>query len=310
MTETLRTPTAAVRPAAGTSAAGPTRVVPARRRRPGAARRIPLHVFLIAICAIWVVPLVGLIVYSLRTIADSAVSGWWHAFTAPLFTITNYTSAWTTGGIGQALGNSILIAVPTTVITITVCAIGAYTLARMKFRGRIVVLTIAVALLVVPPQLTLVPLLRVFNVLHLTGHIPGVWVYQVGFVVPFGIYLLFGFFRAFPDELIEAASLDGASVPRIFFSIVLPTATPILIALAIIQFMWSWNDLLIPLLFLGGGASVAPTTVQIAGLVQSTGGGLNLLTAAAIVSMIIPVIVTVVLQRYFVRGILGGAVKG
>lgn len=287
----------------------PAAVRPRRRKRLSPGRGV-VHLVLLLVCVVWVVPLLGLIVYSFRTIPDSATNGWWNAFAKPWFTMTNYQDAWSTGGIGRAILNSTLITLPTTAITLVVCAVCAYTLARMRFRGRMTILAVVVSLLVVPPQLTLVPLLRLFGDLGLTGELPSVWLFQAGFVIPFGTYLLHGFFRAFPDELIEAAALDGAGVPRTFFSIVLPTSVPILVALAIIQFMWSWNDLLVPLLFLGGGADVAPATVQIAGLVQSTGGGLNALSAAALMSMIPPVVVTLALQRYFVRGILGGAVKG
>ncbi len=296
-----------------TLAETPTQTPPAtgkRRRKPLSPARGLVHVILAVVCAAWVVPLLGLIIYSFRTIADSATNGWWNAVVKPWFTITNYQDAWSTGGIGRAILNSTLVTLPTTAITVVVCAVCAYTLARMKFRGRMTLLAVVVSLLVVPPQLTLVPLLRLFGDLGLTGELPSVWLFQAGFVIPFGTYLLHGFFRAFPEELLEAAALDGASVPRTFFSIVLPTSIPIMVALAIIQFMWSWNDLLVPLLFLGGGADVAPATVQIAGLVQSTGGGLNSLAAAALMSMIPPVVVTLALQRYFVRGILGGAVKG
>jgi alpha-glucoside transport system permease protein len=285
---------------------------PRARRRRARLRpsRIVLHILLVAFCVSWVVPLIGLVVYAFRTSRDSATSGWWTAFADPLFTMMNFRDALVSGGLGQSLVNSVLITLPTTLITVIVSAIGAYALARMNFRGRIPLLLVAVALLVVPPQLTLVPLLRVFNQIGLTGEIPGIWIYQVGFVVPFGIYLLYGFFRAFPAELLEAASLDGASVTRTFLQVVLPTSVPILVSLAIMQFMWSWNDLLIPLLFLGGSPSTAPSTVQVASLVQATGGGLNIVSAGALLSMLVPVIVVLVLQRYFIRGILGGAVKG
>lgn len=289
----------------------PSRVTRARPRRRGfSPSRAILHVLLIGFCAAWVVPLVGLVVYAFRTSRDSATSGWWTAFANPLFTAMNFSDALTSGGLGKSLVNSTLITLPTTIITVIVSAIGAYALARMNFRGRVPLLLVAVALLVVPPQLTLVPLLRVFNQIGLTGEIPGIWIYQVGFVVPFGIYLLYGFFRAFPGELLEAASIDGASVTRTFLQVVLPTSVPILVSLAIMQFMWSWNDLLIPLLFLGGSPSTAPSTVQVASLVQATGGGLNIVSAGALLSMIVPVIVVLVLQRYFIKGILGGAVKG
>lgn len=286
-------------------------IAPARRRRkPFRPVRVLLHAVLVTVVVAWITPIVGLIVYSMRTSNDNALSGWWTAVTNPRFTSLNFAEAFDSAGLGQSLLNSLSITVPTTVFTVAVSAIGAYALARMDFRGRIAILMTAVALLVVPPQLTLVPLLRVFTQLGLTGEIWGIWIYQIGFVVPFGIYLLYGFFRSFPSELLEAASLDGASTVTIFTRIVLPTSIPILVSLAIMQFMWSWNDLLIPLLFLGASNPAAPSTVEVAGLVQATGGGLNIVSAGALLSMVIPVAVALGLQRYFIRGLLGGAVKG
>ncbi len=287
-----------------------TAVVPARRRKPFRPVRILLHAVLVTVVVAWITPIIGLLVYSLRTSNDNALSGWWTIVTNPRVTSLNFVEAFDAAGLGQSLLNSISITVPTTVFTVAVSAIGAYALARMDFRGRVAILITAVALLVVPPQLTLVPLLRLFTRFGLTGEIWGIWIYQVGFVVPFGIYLLYGFFRAFPSELIEAASLDGASTVAIFTRIVLPTSIPILVSLAIMQFMWSWNDLLIPLLFLGASNPAAPSTVEVAGLVQATGGGLNIVSAGALLSMVIPVVVALSLQRYFIRGLLGGAVKG
>jgi alpha-glucoside transport system permease protein len=189
-------------------------------------------------------------------------------------------------------------------------AMGAFAFTRMPFRGQIVLSLILVALLVVPPQVTLVPILRVYAATGLQGTVPAVWLYQIGFTVPFGIFLVRGFFASIPDEIFEAASIDGASTLRMFTSIALPLAAPVLASLIIMQFLWSWNDLLIPLLFLGGGELQSPITVQVAGMVQSTGQGENLLMAATFVSVIIPLIILVGLQRYFVRGVLGGAVKG
>ncbi|MWV48540.1 ABC transporter permease subunit [Rathayibacter sp. VKM Ac-2803] len=283
---------------------------PRRRRTPVRPARILLHAVLITVVVAWITPIVGLLVYSLRTSADNALTGWWTIVTRPRVTSLNFSEAFDSAGLGQSLVNSLSITVPTTVFTVAVSAIGAYALARMEFRGRIAILMTAVALLVVPPQLTLVPLLRLFTQLGLTGEIWGIWIYQVGFVVPFGIYLLYAFFRAFPAELIEAAWLDGAGTITVFLRIVLPTSVPILVSLAIMQFMWSWNDLLIPLLFLGASNPAAPSTVEVAGLVQATGGGLNIVSAGALLSMVIPVVVALGLQRYFIRGLLGGAVKG
>jgi alpha-glucoside transport system permease protein len=165
-------------------------------------------------------------------------------------------------------------------------------------------------MLVVPVQVTLVPLLRLFNTIGLNGTVPAVWIYQVGFTVPFGIFLLRGFMVGIPKELFESASIDGASPLRIFRSVVLPLSVPVMMSLAIMQFLWSWNDLLIPLLFLGGSELPAPITVQVAGLVQTTGQGEGTMMAATFISVLVPLVIMVGLQRYFVRGILGGAVKG
>jgi alpha-glucoside transport system permease protein len=281
----------------------------AARRLRRVTRRAPLHLALFVIAALWLVPLVGVVVYAFRLPNDSATSGWWTAFVDPLFTIRNFADAITGGGIGRALGNSLVVTVPTTILTVLLSAIAAYALAQMAFRGRLLILVVAVALLVVPPQLTLVPVLRLFRELGLVGTVESVWIYQVGFVIPFGVFLLYGFFRAFPSEILEAAALDGAGPARAFFQIVLPTSVPILAALGIMQFMWSWNDLLVPLILLGGNPADAPVTVTVAGMIQSTGGGLSIVAAGAVLAMIVPVVVTLALQRFFIRGILAGSVR-
>ncbi|MFI0820844.1 carbohydrate ABC transporter permease [Streptomyces sp. NPDC021098] len=281
---------------------------PAGRLR--ALGRSPLHLVLTVIAVTWAAPVVGLLVTSFRTTGDVATSGWWTALTRPAFTPENYGNAATLIDLGTAAGNSLAIAVPATVGTVTVSAVAAYALARMPFRGRLPFLLLVIALQVTPPQLTLVPVLRLFNAMGLTGSTPAVWLYQVGFTVPFGIFLLYGFFASVPRELLEAAAIDGAGEFTIFRRVVLPTATPVLAALAMLQFIWSWNDLLTPLLFLGGGSSNAPFTVQIAGLLQSTGQGQETLAAAALLSVLLPLAVLLLLQRYFIRGILGGSVKG
>lgn len=180
----------------------------------------------------------------------------------------------------------------------------------MNFVGRTALSLLLVALLVTPPQITLVPLLRIYNQLGLSGTIPGIWLYQVGFTLPFGVFLLRGFIASIPRELFESASLDGASELRCFLSIVLPLSRPILASLAIMAFLWSWNDLLIPLLFMGGSDLAAPITVNLAGLAAQTTQGQGPLLAATFLSVLVPLVLILSLQRYFVRGILGGAVKG
>ena len=212
--------------------------------------------------------------------------------------------------IDQSIWTSLAISVPTTVLTTLFSAMGAFAFTRMSFKGQLFASLLLVALLVVPPQVTLVPMLRVFNALDMQGMVPSVWIYQIGFTIPFGIFLIRGFFASIPAELFEAADIDGAGTLRTFVSIALPLAAPVLASLAIMSFLWSWNDLLIPLLFLGGGELAAPITVQVAGMVQTTGQGENLLMASTFVSVLLPLVILIALQRYFVRGVLGGAVKG
>ncbi|GAA4722124.1 hypothetical protein GCM10025782_20100 [Pedococcus ginsenosidimutans] len=280
------------------------------RRRWRSPARLVVHVVVGLLSVIWFTPVLALFVSSIRTQGDNAATGWWTAFARPLFTGFNYQQAFSVIGVGRSIGTSLAIAVPVTVLTTTISALGAYSLTRMSFRGRTALSLLLVALLVVPPQVTLVPLLKLFNVLGLSGSIPAVWIYQVGFTVPFGIFLLRGFMVGIPKELFESASIDGASPLRVFRSIVLPLSVPVMMSLAIMQFLWSWNDLLIPLLFLGGSDLPPPITVQVAGLVQTTGQGEGTLMAATFISVVIPLAIIVGLQRYFVRGILGGAVKG
>lgn len=271
--------------------------------------RLVLHVVIGLLMVIWFTPILGMFISSFRTQANSAESGWWTVILQPLFTGYNYQQALSTVGIFDSTLTSLAIAIPVTVLTTLISAIGAFAMTRMRFAGRTVLSIILVALLVVPPQVTFVPLLQLFGSLGLAGTVPAVWIYQVGFTIPFGIFLIRGFVAAIPDELFEAASLDGAGPLRVFRSIVLPVSVPVLASMAILQFMWSWNDLLIPLLFLGGSGLEAPLTVQIAGLSQSYNQGQALQMASAFPSVVLPLVILVSLQKYFVRGVLAGAVK-
>lgn len=272
--------------------------------------RIVLHAIVAAFMIVWFTPILGLFVSSLRPSPDIAASGWWTVVLKPFFTGYNYQEALRLSHVDQSLLTSIAVSVPTTLLTTLLSAVGAFAFTRMSFRGQTALSLGLVALLVVPPQVTLVPILRIYSMTGLQGTVPAVWLYQVGFTIPFGIFLIRGFFASIPEAIFEAASIDGASTLRTFTAIALPLAAPVLASLVIMQFLWSWNDLLIPLLFLGGSGLASPITVQVAGMVQTTGQGENLLMAATFVSVFIPLIVLVSLQRYFVRGVLGGAVKG
>lgn len=288
----------------------PARSLRKRRPRRPSSWRWLVHGLVVAFMVSWFLPILGLLISSVRTQGDTATSGWWMAFARPLFTGYNYQLAWEQTGIAASLATSLAITIPTTILTPLLSVIGAYALTRMRFAGRTALSLLLVGLLVIPPQITLVPLLRVYNEIGIAGTIPGIWLYQVGFTVPYGTFLLRGFLSAIPGELFEAASVDGASQLRVFRSIVLPLAMPVVASLAIIQFLWSWNDLLIPLIFLGGSGLTAPSTVQVAGLAQQTTQGQGPLMAATFLAVAIPLIIVLSLQRYLVRGILGGAVKG
>ncbi|EPX82438.1 ABC-type sugar transport system, permease component [Rubellimicrobium thermophilum DSM 16684] len=269
-----------------------------------------VHAVVLLFVLFWFVPILALLLSSLRPQAETAASGWWMALPRPAFTATNYMLAFDQLRVAGSLGTSLAIAIPTTVLVILLSVIGAYALVRMNFAGRTAISLLLVALLVTPPQITLVPLLRLYNLVGLSGTIPGIWLYQVGFTLPFGVFLLRGFIASIPQELFESARLDGASELRIFRSIVLPLSRPIMASLGIMAFLWSWNDLLIPLLFMGGSSLPPPITVNLAGLVAQTTQGQGPLMAATFLSVLVPLVLVLSLQRHFVRGILGGAVKG
>jgi alpha-glucoside transport system permease protein len=196
------------------------------------------------------------------------------------------------------------------VMPILVAAFAAYAFSWMRFPGRDVLFLMIIGLLVVPLQMTLIPILRLFNRLRLTGTFVGIWIAHTAYGLPFAIYLLRNFIGGIPEDLFESAFLDGANHMQIFYRLVLPIAVPAIASLSIFQFMWVWNDLLVALIYLGGTPEVAPMTVTISNLVNSYGGGWEFLTAAAFISMVLPLLVFFSLQRYFIRGILAGSIKG
>jgi alpha-glucoside transport system permease protein len=293
-----------------TSTGGATRVELAGSG-PSIWSRLPLHVVLVVICLIWLLPTVSLLVNSFRPESQVLTSGWWNAFKLPFeFTLENYESVLSQENMGRSFLNSLLISIPATVIPIMVAAFAAYAFAWMDFPGRNVLFILVVGLLVVPLQSALIPVLQLTTQLGITGTFPAVWLAHTGFGLPFAIFLLRNFFGQLPKEMFESAYLDGASPTTAFFRLVLPLSVPAIASLVIFQFMFVWNDLLVALILVGGTPDVAPMTVSIANLIQSKGQGWHLLTAAAFISMALPLVVFFSLQRYFVRGILGGSVKG
>ncbi len=226
------------------------------------------------------------------------------------FTLENYRAVLEAQGMARAFINSIIITIPGTLLPILVAALAAYAFAWMNFPLRRTLFIIVVGLLVVPLQMTLIPILRLYNKTRLAGTFPGIWLAHTGYGLPLAVYLLRNFFAEIPRDLFESAFLDGASRWTAFTKIVLPLSVPALASLAIFQFIWVWNDLLVALVYLGGTEKVAPLTVRLSSLVNSLGQNWHLLTAAAFISMALPLVIFFSLQRYFVRGILAGSVKG
>jgi alpha-glucoside transport system permease protein len=287
-----------------------THDVASTRARP--RRRLILHLAVVALMAIWAVPTVGLLVSSFRPQSELSTSGWWTAFAPPYhFTMQNYSDVLSSGGIGQAFVNSLFIAIPATIIPLCVAAFAAYAFSWMEFPGRDVLFVVVVGLLVVPLQTTLIPVLKLFATWGLTGEFVAVWLAHTGYGLPFAIYLLRNFMGSLPKAVFESASLDGANHVTAFFRIAVPMSVPAFAALAIFQFLFVWNDLLVSLIYIGlSNSDNLPMTATMANLVNSLGGGWYLLGAAAFLSMALPLAVFFGLQRFFVRGIVGGAVKG
>jgi len=276
----------------------------------GLVSRLPLHAVIIIVALLWMTPAFGLLVSSFRPSTAVSSTGWWTAFQTPFdFTLQNYSSVLSQNGMARSFVNSLIISIPGTIIPILVAGFAAFAFAWMKFRGRDILFMFVVALLVVPIQMTLIPVLRLLTNINLVGSFPGIWLAHTAYGLPFCVFLLRNFFAQLPKELLESAYLDGASNLRVFFRLVLPLSVPAVASLAIFQFLWVWNDLLVALVYLQDPAK-APMTVTINNLVSSFGTQWQLLTAAAFISMILPLVIFLALQRYFVEGITAGAVKG
>ena len=276
--------------------------------------RVMVNFVVIAAIAIWFLPTFGLLVTSFRPASDVAYSGWWTALSSPLkftqYTVENYQNVLSSGGMLTAFRNSFIISIGGTVIPVFLAALAAFGLSKLNFKGRGFFYGLIVMMLVVPTQMTFIPVLRLYNVLSLSGTFGGLWLVHTGYGLPFSIFMLHTFFQSLPEELFEAAHIDGASIWTTFLRLAIPLSVPALASLVFFQFLAVWNDLLVALIYLGGHQSVAPLTMRLSSLVGSHGQDWHLLTAAAFVSMLVPLIVFLSLQKYFVRGLMGGAVKG
>jgi alpha-glucoside transport system permease protein len=272
------------------------------------------RIVVLILCFLWIVPVVGLLLTSFRPRDDANTSGWWTLFWTPSawgrMTLDNYSTAIDKGGLGEAFVNSLAITLPATFIPVLVAAFAAYAFTFMEFPGRNVLFLAVVSLLVVPNYIAFVPILRIYGDFQLAGTFPAVWLAHIGFGMSLAIYILRNYMATLPKSLIESAKIDGASHFQTFFRLVLPMSVPALAAFAIFQFLWVWNDLLVALIFIGPGDN-APITVALRNnLMGQAGSGQHLITAGGFVSMVLPLVVFLFMQRFFVRGLTAGAVKG
>lgn len=294
--------------------------------------KAPIHFALILISVVWLVPSVGLLVTSVRQRQDILTSGWWMVFVQGRFTLENYmrviqpTSSSDT--IGLNFINSLIITIPSTILPVFIASMAAYAFAWLKFRWRDTIFLVIVALLIVPLQMTFVPVLQLYNdplgyiralfdlvgihldlpKIQVTSSFVGLWLAHTAYGLPFAIYLLRSFFIGLPRDLFEAAKIDGSSEFRIFTRIVLPLSVPSLAALTIFQFLWVWNDLLVALIY-AQSPKLWPLTVGINNMLSTYGPEWDILSAGAFITMVVPLIVFFSLQKYFVTGLLAGSVK-
>jgi alpha-glucoside transport system permease protein len=310
------------------TAAGRGEPIGARTHR--ALTSVPTWILWLLV-VLWTIPTLGLLVNSFRPAGEQFASGWWTVVKDPSFTLENYRRALLDppGGsvpFWKALLNSFAIAIPGTVIPILIAAAAAYAFAWIPFKGRSWLFISVLALMAIPIQMALVPLLQLYSNgahltlfdytitlfpnLHLNGEPAAVWLTHTAFGLPLAIFLLHNYIAALPGEVFEAARIDGADHFAIFWRLVLPLTMPALAAFAIFQFLWVWNDYLIALIFLSGNNEASPLTVQLVNLVTGKGQGIQLLPSAAFIAMVVPLVIFFSLQRFFVRGLLAGSVKG
>ena len=266
----------------------------------------------VIIAVLWTIPTLGLLVTSFRPERDVRNTGWWTVFTDPSFTLDNYDEVLFGGSteLSNYFVNSIIITIPAVLIPIVLASIASYAFAWTNFKGRDTLFVAVFALQIVPLQVALIPLLEIYVSSGLAGTYWTVWISHSIFALPLAIFLLHNSMRDIPAELVEAARVDGAGHVRIFTRIMLPLMKPAIAAFSVFQFLWVWNDLLVALTFAGGTRDVAPLTVRVAELTGTRGGDYYLLAAGAFVSIIIPLAVFLSMQRFFVRGLLAGSVKG
>jgi alpha-glucoside transport system permease protein len=267
-----------------------------------------VRALLVVVALIWLVPTFGLFIASLRSANDNGNSGWWTVFTKPTqLTLKNYGDLLDNESITRGFVNTILITVPTTILVVAIAALAAYAFAWLEFPGRDWLFLLVIGLLVVPVQVGLLPVAKLFGTLHLFGSIPGVVLFHTAFGLPFAIFLLRNYFAGIPRDLLEAARMDGGKEWTIFRRVIFPLGGPAIASLAIFQFLWVWNDLLVALIF--AKPTAQPLTVAIQEQTRQFGNNLDVIAPGSFLSLIVPLMVFFAFQRFFVQGVLAGSVK-
>jgi alpha-glucoside transport system permease protein len=294
------------------AAAAPSIVVPAPHDRVGAKvlrviARGPIHILLILLGGLWLVPTIGLFLTSILPASNLASKGWWQIFSKPsVATWSNYDALFHNHGLITALKTTAYISVGNTLLVVVIGAMAGYAFAWLDFPGRDWVFIGVIGLLVVPLQMALIPMFRLYDTFGLFDTWYGIALFHAAFGLPFAIFLLRNFFVGLPKDILESARIDGASEITIFLRLILPLGLPAIASLAIFQFLWTWNDLLVALTF---GQNTTPITVWIAGQLREFGTSIDIIAPASFISLIVPLCVFFAFQRYFVQGLLAGSVK-
>ena len=293
--------------AAAEAARGPVVEESAAARILRVLGKTPVHLLLIFVALLWLMPTLGLFLTSVIVPEAYLEGGWWQIFSEPsIGTFQNYKDIFDNESITSALVTTIFISVGGTVIPIFVAALAGYAFAWLEFPGRDWLFIVVIALLVVPLQMALIPIFQIYNNVGLFDTVLGLILFHTAFGLPFAIFLLRNFFIGIPKDILESARIDGASEIRIFLRLILPLGLPAIASLAIFQFLWTWNDLLVALTF---GRDTQPITVAIFSQLRQFGTNIDLIAPATFVSLAIPLVVFFAFQRYFVQGLLAGSVK-
>jgi alpha-glucoside transport system permease protein len=294
------------------AAAAPAIELPAPRDSAAArilrfVARAPVHLVLVALGGLWIVPTVGLFLTSILPASALASKGWWQVFSKPsLATWSNYDALFHNSGLTQALKTTAYISISNTVLVVILGAMAGYAFAWLEFPGRDWAFIGVIGLLVVPLQMALIPMFKLYDATHLFDTWEGIALFHTAFGLPFAVFLLRNFFVGLPKDILESARIDGASEIVIFLRLILPLGLPAIASLAIFQFLWTWNDLLVALTF---GQNTTPITVWIAGQLREFGTSIDIIAPASFISLVVPLVVFFAFQRYFVQGLLAGSVK-